>query len=99
MRVGLRYFDGCSNWQLLDARLHQAFDVLGVHPPVTHELVETPEEAARLEFRGSPTLLVDGEDPFADQAGSVGLSCRIYRTESGPQGTPSVAQLVMALAR
>lgn len=99
MRAELRYFGGCPNWQLLDARLHEAFDQIGEHPPVAHELVETPDDAARLEFRGSPTLLVDGEDPFADQAGSVGLSCRIYRTESGPQGAPSVAQLVMALSR
>lgn len=99
MRVGLRYFDGCPNWQLLDARLREAFDQLGEHPPVTHELVDTPDDAARLEFRGSPTLLVDGEDPFADQAGSVGLSCRIYLTESGPQGAPSLEQLVMALTR
>lgn len=99
MRVELRYFDGCPHWQLLDARLREAFALIGEHPSVTYELVETPEAASRLEFRGSPSLLVDGKDPFADQAGSVGLSCRIYRTESGPQGAPSVEQLVAVLAR
>lgn len=56
MRVGPRYVDGCPNWQLLDARLREAFDRLGEHPPVIHELVETSDDAARLEFRGSPTL-------------------------------------------
>lgn len=99
MRVELRFFEGCPNWQLLDARLLEAFDTLGERPTVTYERVETPEEAARLQFRGSPSLLLDGKDPFADQAGSVGLSCRIYRTESGPQGAPSVEQLVAVLAQ
>lgn len=41
--------------------------------------VETIEEAERLGFHGSPSILVDGVDVFAEPAG-VGLSCRIYRT-------------------
>ena len=63
------------------------------------EAVETPGDAERLEFWGSPSLLVDGRDPFADQAGPVGLSCRIYRTEQGPRGALSVARLVPAVAQ
>ena len=99
MRVVLRYFEGCPNWRIVDDRLREAFDQIGVRPSVVHELVETPEDAVRLEFRGSPSLLLDGRDPFADQAGSVGLSCRIYQTDVGPQGAPSVEQLVSVLTR
>ena len=99
MQLVLRYFDGCPNWRLADDRLRQALGQIGMTSEVIHEAVETPEDAERLEFRGSPSLLIEGRDPFADQAGSVGLSCRIYRTEQGPQGAPSVAQLVTALAQ
>jgi hypothetical protein len=41
------------------------------------ERVETHEEAVRLGFRGSPTILVDGRDPFADGRGDLGLACRV----------------------
>lgn len=97
MRIVLRYFDGCPNWRLADTRLRQALDQIGTVAEVIHEAVETPADAARLEFRGSPSLLVDGRDPFADQAGPVGLSCRLYGTAQGPQGAPSVEQLVAVL--
>ncbi len=39
-----------------------------------------------MQFRGSPTVLVDGWDPFLDPASPVGLSCRVYRTEDGVTG-------------
>lgn len=44
-------------------------------------------------FRGSPTVLVDGRDPFADGGEAFGLACRVYPTEEGPAGSPTVAQL------
>jgi hypothetical protein len=56
------------------------------------------EEALRLGFRGSPTILLDGQDPFADQDAPVGLACRLYATEGGLQGAPTIDQLRAALA-
>lgn len=66
---------------------------------VSYERVDTPEDAERRHFRGSPTILIEGEDPFADDDAPVGLSCRIYQTETGPAGAPSVRQLTDALRR
>jgi hypothetical protein len=100
MQITLRYFDGCPNWRVAEARLQEALGALGgPQATIVHERVETQEEAERLGFRGSPTLLVDGDDPFADDDAPVGLACRIYSTEEGPQGAPSVAQLRAALGR
>jgi hypothetical protein len=49
-------------------------------------------------FRGSPTVLVDGRDPFLDRDSPVGrLACRVDRTEDGLAGAPTVDQLVAAL--
>ena len=58
-----------------------------------HELVATVEDAEAASFRGSPTILIDGRDPFARGDEPVGLSCRIYQTPNGPAGSPTDAQL------
>jgi hypothetical protein len=49
-------------------------------------------------MRGSPTLLVNGSDPFALPDSAASVSCRVYRDESGrSQGAPSVAALRQAV--
>lgn len=94
--ITIRYFDGCPNWEVARARLGEAFKELGEARPLLLERVETPKEADDLDFRGSPTVLIDGIDPF-DATGPTGLSCRMYRTDVGLEGAPSVDQLVAAL--
>ncbi|NUR07386.1 MAG: thioredoxin family protein [Nocardioidaceae bacterium] len=92
MDITLLYFEGCPNWKVADERLAtvaaERSDVT-----VTHRSVETIEEAERLGFHGSPSILVDGEDAFADADAAVGLSCRVYRTPDGLAGAPTVDQL------
>lgn len=109
MRVQLLSFDGCPNWQVAEDRLPEALHLLdnaaldnaalgdgGVE--VERVLVSTPELARAWSFHGSPSILVDGVDPFAEPGPGVGLSCRLYATPSGPDGAPTVSQLVEALA-
>ncbi len=97
MDIRLQYFDGCPHWELAAARLEDALSEVGVEAQVFAETVETNEQAAEIGFRGSPTILIDGVDHFADEMMPLGMSCRTYRTEDGPSGAPSVAQLVHAL--
>lgn len=94
--VTLRYFDGCPNWRVAKKRIEVVLEQLGETTAVMLERVETAQEADELDFRGSPTILVDGVDPF-DASGPTGLSCRVYRTDAGFEGAPSVDQLVVAL--
>jgi hypothetical protein len=56
-------------------------------------------EAERRSFVGSPTFLIDGADPFAEPGQAPAIACRIYPTETGPAGTPALAQLRTALSR
>lgn len=97
MEVRLLYFDGCPNWREADQRLRDAIAVLGLDVRPVLVSVTTPEQAERLRFRGSPTVLVNGVDPFADEAAPVGLSCRVFPTPDGLRGAPTVAQLIAAL--
>ncbi len=61
-------------------------------------MITTPEEAEAAGFRGSPTILVDGVDPFARGDEPFGLACRVFQTPDGPAGSPSVEQIEVALA-
>ena len=89
MEIILQYFNGCPNWEVLDQRLAEVVnDRSDVR--VIRQLVETPEDAVRLGFHGSPTVLVDGIDPFADERTHVGLACRMFRTPAGIAGSPTV---------
>lgn len=98
MDVRLLYFESCPNWRLTEARLLEALAGIGVGAPtVTYELVTTPEQAERAGFRGSPTILVDGRDPFASPEDPVGLSCRIYRSQDAVESAPTVEQLLSVL--
>lgn len=98
MVVTVQYFDGCPNWRTAEERLSEALDRLGRRDVVvTRRRVASGEEAEELSFRGSPTILVDGRDPFADPDSPVGLSCRVYPTRDGLVGAPTVEQLVEVL--
>ncbi len=96
--ITLRYFEGCPNWQLADQRIREALTATG-RPDISvdYQRVETPEDAERLGFVGSPTLLVDGRDPFAAPGAEVGLACRVYPTPAGLAGSPTVEQLMVVL--
>ena len=93
MEIRIQYFDGCPNWK--DAQ--EALSRLAPDAHITLQAVETSEEAQRVGFRGSPTILVDGTDPWADMNAPVGLSCRVFQTETGLAGLPSKTQLEQAL--
>ena len=91
MNVTLLYFDGCPNWQRTDANLTTLADEIGFE--LERHQVETDEDAQRLRFRGSPTVLIDGADVFALGDEPIGLSCRMYQTDHGLAGAPTVQQL------
>ncbi len=100
MDVSLLYFDGCPSWHDAERNLLAALAEVGAPDVVVHrQLVDTVEEAERVgSLLGSPTILVNGRDPFAVLGATPGLSCRVYRTDAGLAGVPTVAQLREALA-
>lgn len=98
--VSLRYFDGCPNWRTTYDRLCAVLrdeGMAGIVP--TLERIETREEAERLRFVGSPTIIIDGVDPFKGVQTAFGLTCRVYRTPEGLAGSPTAEQIRSALRR
>ncbi len=96
MDVVLQYFDDCPNWRLAASHL----EALTTEIPglvVSLQQVESPEDAERLSFRGSPSILIDGVDPFAADDAPVAMACRVYSTPNGPAGSPTREQLRAAI--
>ena len=96
MDITLLYFDDCPNWEQAADHL----DTLAAEFPdlrVVRRLVNTEQDAQRVGFRGSPSILIDGADVFAPKDAPVGLSCRIYQTPEGFAGSPTIEQLRDAL--
>lgn len=96
--VVLRYFEGCPHWRdaldVLTRALHD--EGLDIQPRL--ETVETDDDAERLDFVGSPTILIDDRDPFRSLDQAHGLSCRIFNTPDGLAPIPTYEQLREALA-
>ncbi len=92
VKVTLLYSDDCPNWTVADQHLRE----LAAENPellIERRVVNAVEDATANQFKGSPSFLVDGVDPFACSDTPVGLSCRIYQTPNGPAGSPTLDQL------
>ena len=94
MKITIQYFDGCPHWKLADERVrHVLRDFSGDDATVEYQFIDSPETADQVGFHGSPTILIDGRDPFITGIEQVGMSCRVFRTEDGIQGAPTEAGL------
>lgn len=93
----LLYFDDCPNWTVVDEHLRT---LASEYPDIEidRRIVDTVEDAEATRFRGSPSIIVDGVDPFTDPDAPVGLSCRVYQTPDGPAGSPTLDQLRSVIA-
>lgn len=99
MRVELLTVPDCPNRESIlrniDAAI-EAFDLHDVH--VTERCIETAEEARVSGMNGSPTLLIDGVDPFAERESEPSLSCRLFLDDDRFVPVPTTAQLGHALS-
>jgi hypothetical protein len=90
---------GCPNTPVLEDRLAAVLEGrAGVS--VSYQLISDEADAARWGMHGSPTLLIDGVDPFAEPGQPPSMSCRLYRDDDGQAtGAPSTGQLRQVIER
>ncbi|MFI7589695.1 thioredoxin family protein [Spongisporangium articulatum] len=99
MDIAVIYFDGCPSWRIAENRLQEALNTIGASTPQIRTVeVSSEVKAQAAGFAGSPTILIDGTDLFPVPRPSAALACRLYSTPSGLAGSPTVAQLVLALS-
>jgi hypothetical protein len=98
MKLEILHVPDCPNVAVLTARLNEALAGRRDVAIEEHEVRDQAEAAAR-QMTGSPTLLVNGADPFAAAGQAPSLSCRLYVDEAGAaSGAPTLQQLRTALA-
>lgn len=98
VRIDILYVTGCPNLAAARTRVQEALHDAGVSAVVEEVEVLTQADAERFGMHGSPTILIDGHDPFRF-AEEPSLACRLYRTAGAVEGAPTVAELVEVLAR
>ena len=85
MTIELLFFHGCPGHERLLPRLRALAERRGTE--VVLRAVDTPADAERVRFLGSPTVRVNGRDvdPGAHERTDFGLKCRLYRSPDGGQ--------------
>lgn len=96
--VQLLVVTDCPNEGPAAAVLRQALDDTGLSTvQFTIRVVSDQAEAERIGFTGSPTVLIDGRDPFAEPGQHPALACRLYRHDTEIFGVPPLRPLRKAL--
>ena len=89
IKIEVQHFEGCPNSSEMIARVKAAIIEYDNQIGYKEILVETQDEAERVKFRGSPTVLINGidlENMPEPKAGN--LACRYYKN-----GLPTVEQI------
>jgi hypothetical protein len=86
----------CPNAAVFEARLAIALE--GRPDTVRRREVADERDAARAGMYGSPTLLINGADPFAVPGQVPSLACRLYADAAGrAAGAPPVEAIRRAV--
>jgi hypothetical protein len=98
VRIELLHVPDCPNLAIAREHIRAALASAHVAASLPEIEVGSLDAAVAAGMHGSPTILVDGVDPFAAIGTEPTISCRLYRTDDGIQGAPSVEQLVDAIS-
>jgi hypothetical protein len=80
------------------ARLRTALAATRTEAAVVSErVIANQAQAVAAGMNGSPTILVDGVDLFAVEPAEPSVSCRLFPSQAGHEGAPTVDALIDAL--
>jgi hypothetical protein len=88
MKIEFFYFEDCPSYK---KALKNLKEVLGEEKEGTElEIIRinSPEEAKKYNFQGSPSVKIDGED-WEEKNDTPSLRCRLYMIDGKLTGVPS----------
>ncbi len=89
IKIEIQHFRGCPNSPEMIHRVKEAIKGSEEKIEYNEVLVESNEIAEKLKFRGSPTVLINGEDiEGREEPESASLNCRVYEN-----GLPSIDEI------
>jgi hypothetical protein len=96
--VELLVVPNCPNESVALSVLRLAFDRVGLAAPsVRTTVIASQEQAQARGFVGSPTIFINGVDPFGAAGQSPAYACRVYATPAGLSGVPPLGDVISAL--
>lgn len=80
IKIEIQYFEGCPNSEAVLQMVKEFISKSEMKIDFEETLVETLEEAIKHKFRGSPTILINGNDlEGLEENRTPSLSCRYYQ--------------------
>lgn len=99
LRVELLAVEDCPHLEQARRDLENVLRQGIIEVPIQLILVSSPDDAEFLEFQGSPTIRVNGEDVVPQPALPFAIGCRIYYDAEGkPRGSPPIESIRAAVA-
>jgi hypothetical protein len=84
LKITFQYIDDCPSHEQALVRLRKVLNDEGISAKIDVIKIESDEQAKRLRFVGSPTILVNDIDIDTSQPDEhYGLACRAYQLEDG----------------
>ncbi len=100
MDVDVLVVADCPNEGSAVTLVRRALDDVGLERvPIRTRVVVNEQDADELGFVGSPTIRIDGIDPFESRGRATGLACRVYVDQGVRSGLPDLRLLRQALKR
>ncbi len=87
-KVEFQYFDGCPSYKQALTNLKEVLADSDLEANLELINVETPEQAEKFGFYGSPTIKVDGRD-LEGRSGEFSYNCRLYDIDGELTGIPT----------
>lgn len=98
MRIELFWFDGCPSYLRARDILEQVLREENIAARIEMIQVSDDADALAKKFLGSPTIRLNGADPFAEPGqGNYAMQCRVYCTPEGLKGVPTKEMLRAAV--
>jgi len=80
LKIDVQYFEGCPNSETVLQMVKEFISESEMKIDIEEVLVESQEDAEKYKFRGSPTILINGNDlEGLPESKTPSLSCRYYQ--------------------
>lgn len=97
MKIELLHITECPSWSAALKNLKHSLIDLDLDVPVQVTRINSQNFDEFVQFHGSPTILLDGQDIFPVHDFEGALLCRVYETPEGLRGLPTQQQITQQL--
>jgi len=99
INIDLLYFEDCPSWESGLLNLKKVIETEKISAKIKLVKIVNEDQAQKEHFLGSPSFRVNGIDLWPEEGNQYILNCRVYKTPSGMQGTPTIDMLKEEIQR